>query len=92
LKNSFFRKRHWKGTIEYHRTKDILRVKQLLGHKQIQNTMVYINLENTVFNDKRNDEFTVRVAKNVTEAYKLIESGFDYVTDMDGQKLFRKRK
>jgi len=78
--------------MEYHRTKDILHVKQLLGHKQIQNIMVYINLENAVFNDKRNDEFTVRVAKNVTEAGKLIESGFDYVTDMDGQKLFRKRK
>jgi len=78
--------------MEYHRTKDILHVKQLLGHKQIQNTMVYINLENAVFNDKRNDEFAVRVAKNVTEACKLIESGFDYVTDMDGQKLFRKRK
>jgi len=78
--------------MEYHRTKDILHVKQLLGHKQIQNTMVYINLENAVFNDKRNDGFTVRVAKNVTEACKLIENGFDYVTDMDSQKLFRKRK
>ena len=92
LKISFVTIRHWKGTMEYHRTKDILHVKQLLGHKQIQNTMVYINLENAVFNDKRNDAFTVRVAKNVTEACKLMEAGFDYITDMDGQKLFRKRK
>jgi integrase len=51
LKISFVTIRHWKGTMEYHRTKDILHVKQLLGHKQIQNTMVYINLENAVFND-----------------------------------------
>ena len=92
LKISFVTIRHWKGIMEYHRTKDILHVKQLLGHKQIQNTMVYINLENAVFNYKRNDGFTVRVANNVEEACKLIESGFDYVTDMDSQKLFRKRK
>jgi hypothetical protein len=44
LKISFVTIRHWKGTMEYHRTKDILHVKQLLGHKQIQNTMFYINL------------------------------------------------
>ncbi len=92
LKISFVTIRHWKATMEYHRTKDILHVKQLLGHKQIQNNMVYINLETAVFNYKRNDGFTVRVTKNVTEACKLIESGFEYVTDMDSQKLFRKRK
>ena len=78
--------------MKYHRNKDILHIKRLLGYKQIQNNMVYINLENFVFNDKRNDGFTVSVVKNVIEACKLIESSFDYVTDMDGQKLFRKRK
>ena len=65
---------------------------RLLGHKQIQNTLVYINLENAVFNDKRNDEFTVRVAGDVKEACDLVEAGFEYVTDMDEQKIFRKRK
>jgi hypothetical protein len=28
--------RHWKGTMEYHKTKDILHVKQLLGHKKFR--------------------------------------------------------
>ncbi len=32
------------------------------------------------------------VAKTVNEARALIESGFDYVTEIDGFKLFRKRK
>ena len=78
--------------MEYHRTKDILHVKQLLGHKQIQNTMVYINMENAAFNNKRKDEFTVRIAHNLEEAIRLAEAGFDRFDEIDGQKLYRKRK
>jgi integrase len=36
--------RHWKATMEYHYTKDILHVKELLGHKEIDNTLIYIQL------------------------------------------------
>lgn len=39
-----------------------------------------------------NDEFHVKVAETLEEACKLIEAGFEYVTDMEGKKLFRKRK
>lgn len=93
LKISFTTFRHWKGTTEYHATKDILHVKQLLGHKNIQSTMVYINLEAAIFTD-RNDEFHVVVAKNTEEACKLVKVGFEYVTGEyeDGGKIFRKRK
>jgi integrase len=79
--------RHWKATMEYHRTKDILYVKQLLGHKSIQSTMKYTQLVN--FED---DEFTCKVAETIKEAKEFIESGFEFVTDMDAKKLFRKRK
>jgi len=79
--------RHWKATTEYHRTKDILHVMRLLGHKNIKNTLVYTHLV-----DFGGDEFVCKVAKNVEEAKVLVESGFDYVTDVDGMKLFRKRK
>ena len=34
----------------------------------------------------------VRVAKSLDEACNLLEVGFEYVTDMDDVKLFRKRK
>jgi integrase len=90
---SFTTFRHWKGTMEYHRTHDILHVKSLLGHKNIQNTMVYINLEKAVF-ASRDDEFHVHVAKSTDEACKLIQVGFEYVTGEydDGGKIFRKRK
>jgi hypothetical protein len=32
------------------------------------------------------------VAENLEEAKKLLEAGFDYVTEVEGRKLFRKRK
>jgi len=54
--------RHWKATMEYHRTKDILYVKQLLGHKSIQNTMKYTQLM-----DFKDDEFTCKVAETIKE-------------------------
>jgi len=81
--------RHWKGTIEYHKTKDILHVQRMLGHKNIQNTMIYINLESALFHEA-NEEFTVRVAETPDDACSLVEAGFDYVTEMEGQKIFRK--
>ena len=36
--------RHWKGTMEYHRTKDILHIMQVLGHRRFQNTLKYTQL------------------------------------------------
>ena len=79
--------RHFKATIEYHQTKDILHVMQLLGHKSIKNTLVYMHLV-----DFEGDEYVCKPAKTMDEAKVLIESGFDYIADADGVKLFRKRK
>jgi len=79
--------RHWKATHEYAKTKDILHVKWLLGHKRLENTLVYTHLVNF-----ENDEWLCKVAKTVDECKTLIESGFEYVTEQDGYKLFRKRK
>jgi integrase len=84
---SFRTLRHYKGTMEYHRTRDIVHVQRLLGHRSIGNTLRYVRLIG--FPD---DEFVCKVARNVAEAQSLIEDGFDYVTDIDGTKLFRKRK
>jgi hypothetical protein len=38
------------------------------------------------------DDYTVKVASTVEEATALIEVGFEYVTELDDKKLFRKRK
>lgn len=79
--------RHWKATMEYHKTKDILHVKEILGHKSINNTLLYTQL--VVFKE---DDFTARVAHSEQESCQLIEAGFEFVCDFSGNKLFRKRK
>ena len=80
--------RHHFATLKYDQTKDILLVKQLLGHKKIETTMFYTQL--ITFTEE--DEYTVKTATNVKEATDLIEHGFQYVTEMGGIKLFKKRK
>jgi integrase len=83
--------RHWKATMEYHKTRDILHVQQVLGHRDLRNTLIYINLEKALFQNA-DDEYHVKVAQTLEEATKLLEVGFEYVTEMDGAKLFKKRK
>jgi site-specific recombinase XerC len=88
IKNIPFRSfRHLKATSEYARTKDILYVKWLLGHKKIENTLIYTHL---IAFEK--DEYICKVAKSLDEATALVESGFEYVTEIEISKLFRKRK
>ena len=83
--------RHWKATMEYHRTKDIMHVKTMLGHKSIENTVIYINLENALFLSNETEWFS-KVAHNADEALKLLESGFEYVQTIETLHLCRKRK
>ena len=79
--------RHWGATMTYHYTRNILLVKELLGHKRIENTMKYTQLVH--FKD---DEFDVATATNLEEAKQLLEAGFDYITEMEGYRLFRRPK
>ena len=76
--------------MEYHRTKDILYVKQVLDHKRIENRLKYIQLAEELF--KGEIEYVSRVAKSEREACLLMEAGFDFVCDFNGNKLFRKKK
>ena len=55
---SFHTFRHWKATTEYHKTKDILHVKELLGHKSIKNTLIYTHLVDF----EEDNTFIVKVA------------------------------
>ncbi|MEM2104806.1 MAG: tyrosine-type recombinase/integrase [Candidatus Bathyarchaeia archaeon] len=88
LKLSFHTLRHWKATMEYAKTKDILHVMRVLGHKNIKNTLVYTHLVEGL----KEEEFICRVAHTPQETVQLIEAGFEFVcSDGDG-KYFRKRK
>ena len=84
---SFHTLRHFKATMEYHRTHNILHVQQILGHRKINNTMIYTQLVNF-----ESDDYHVKTAKTVKEACELVKVWFEYVTEMDDYKIFRKRK
>jgi len=90
LRVTFHTLRHWKGTMEYHRTKDILHVMQTLGHKNIKNTLVYVQLAEELFKDQQ--EYVSKVAKSEVDACALVEAGFEYICDFNGDKIFRKPK
>jgi integrase len=66
--------RHYFATRRYDRTKDILLVKQLLGHKKLEITMFYTQL--ITLNEE--DEYTCKTATNIKEATDLLEHGFTY--------------
>jgi integrase len=93
LQIHFHTLRHWRATMEYHRTKDLVHTMAFLGHKKSDTTLMYIQLDQKLFKQS-DDSFITRIAQNVEEAAELVEVGFEYVTGeyTDGGKLFRKRK
>ncbi|MGA2524352.1 MAG: hypothetical protein ABSF65_09420 [Candidatus Bathyarchaeia archaeon] len=59
---------------------------------EMKSTGRYIHYAKVVFLQTGKDEWTVSAAKTAKEATDLIAVGFEYVTDIEGFKLFRKRK
>jgi len=79
--------RHYFCSKQLNDTKDPYFVMVQMGHKKLETTQKYMHLMN--LND---DEWTCKTATTIQEATALIEAGFQYVTEMDGKKLFKKRK
>ena len=89
LQIHFHTLRHFKATMEYHRTRNILYVKQLLGHKRLENTEIYTHLI-----EFENDEYHIAHAKSLEEEDKLLQTGFEFVrySEKDQVAIYRKRK
>ena len=86
-KITFHTLRHLYGSLEYFKTKDILHVKERLGHRAISSTLVYTHLVNF-----ESDEYHTATSKSLKRDQELLMAGFEYVTERDGIKIFRKRK
>ena len=70
----------------YHKTRDILHTQRMLGHRNLKSTLRYVQLIGF-----EEEDYTSAVAKTLQEARQLVEAGFEYVTEIQGAKLFRKR-
>ena len=79
--------RHFAATMTYHKTRDLLYTQRMLGHRNLRSTLRYVQL--IAFKD---DDYTSAVARTVQDVRQLVEAGFEYVTELDGAKVFRKRK
>lgn len=84
---TFHTLRHFYGTMEYHKTKDILHVKQKLGHRDINSTLIYTHLVNF-----ESDDYHTATSKSLKKDEELLKAGFEYVTERDGIKIYRKPK
>ncbi len=75
--------------MEYHKTKDILHVKELLGHRDINATLIYTHLVSF-----KSDEYHVAVAKTKEEKMQLLSEAWEFVCQdsTDSLMYFRKRK
>ena len=87
LKIRLYDLRHFYATKLYRKTKDIVYVQRQLGHRSIKNTLRYVHLV-----DVKDDEYISATATTLKKACELIEAGFEYVTEVDRVKIFRKPK
>jgi len=84
--------RHWKGTTEYHKTRDIYHVRNVLGHRNINNTLLYITLENALYQTS-SDEWTSVVCHDLKEETQAINTGFERVRAInETTAIYKKRK
>ncbi len=80
--------RNYSGAKLYYATQDPIAVMRHLRHKKLETTMHYIR--GITLNGE--EEYTVKTATDIKEATTLLEAGFIYVQEIDGIKLYRKRK
>ena len=57
------------------------------GHRRLDSTIIYTHLVSF-----EADEYHHAASKTVKEACELIDKGFEYVTEQDGFRLWRRRK
>jgi integrase len=80
--------RNYSGAKLYYKLQDPIAVMRHLRHKKLETTMHYIR-GITIGGD---EDYTCKTAQTIQEATQLIETGFQYVTEINGTKLFKKRK
>ena len=61
----------------YHYKPDLLVVAEFLGHRDLENTRLYIQLEKNLFKNIPEDKFIIKAISSLEEAVQLGEVGFE---------------
>jgi S-adenosylmethionine:tRNA-ribosyltransferase-isomerase (queuine synthetase) len=78
--------RQWKATMECHKPK-------MLGSHTVTMAQKHKkHLKHTQLVNFQSDEHTCRTARKLKETTVLVEAGFEYITEMECCKLFRKQE
>ena len=67
-------------------------VKEFLGHASLENTSLYIQVEQAIFGLSNDDEYDVTATNDKEDIKKLILVGLEYICQKDDILFFRKRK
>ena len=89
LRIHFHTFRHFKATMEYARTLDLVRTQRKLGHRNIQSTLRYTHLI-----DFTKGEYEVQRPKASKDEDELIEQGYQFVRydEIEKRPIYRRRK
>jgi len=82
--------RHWFATNLYHKTKNVIYVQRMLGHRSISNTMIYIHIEEALFPEEEMKTM-VEYASNKEGITKLLEDGFRKEGEFEGEWVMIKQ-
>lgn len=84
--------RHVFALRTYHRVKDTVTVKTLLGHKSLLTTQRYIELYCQIYGTNQSDQFVTKIAGTKEERIELIDDGWEYIKNDGEDWYFRKPK
>ena len=82
--------RHCKALREYHKTRDILHVMDILGHRKIDTTYRYVRLYHQIYKPQQPNQFITKIASNKEERIDLMNDGWSLV-DKDGEDWYFKK-
>jgi integrase len=83
--------RHWFATMRYWKYRDTMLTAEDMGHRDLNTTRKYVHLLK-ILQMIKDDGWICKTATNIKEDQELIESGFEYISERDEIKLYRKRK
>ena len=84
--------RHCKALREYHKTRDILHVMAILGHRKIETSYRYIRLYNQIYKPQQPNQFVTKIAYTDKQAIEFWDNGWTLVDKKGEKRYFRRPK